>query len=372
MPPSAIDEMRTALAVHHTATSEGRWDGPDNESRLKSDADQAYYRQAYAWQDPDGDPETKAAFRFIHHEVGADGAVGAANTRACSTGIAVLNGARGGTKIPAEDRQGVYDHLAAHLKDADKEVPDLAARSWDLGPEKRSFPLREMRVSEEGRIVGYAAVFDTYAESPWGFREIIRPGAFAKSIADGEDVRCLWNHDSNFVLGRTKNGTLALREDPHGLWIDCRPPDTSFARDFVENIRRGDVDQMSFAFDPVNDNWGHTDGKFTRELLEVKLGDVSPVTYPFYPTTQVTVRAALQRVGIDEKRLLQAMERRSPEDRAVLLAACEALRTIADGINRPAGESAGSGGPGQEPHLALRRNRQRLAELQTRGWRLET
>jgi len=116
-----------AVAIHHTPTSDGPWDGPANEARAKSGESEDYYRNIFAWQDPEGDPETKAAWRFIHHEVSEDGTPGAANLRACSTGIGVLNGGRGGTTIPAADREGVYRHLAAHLADAEKEVPELTS-----------------------------------------------------------------------------------------------------------------------------------------------------------------------------------------------------------------------------------------------------
>lgn len=118
-------DAKAAISSHSTATSDESWDGPANERRLRNDGGAAYLRRAYAWQDPDGDPERKATYRFIHHEVSGDGAVGAANMRACSTGIAVLNGGRGGTTIPASDRRGVYAHLARHMRDGDRDVPEL-------------------------------------------------------------------------------------------------------------------------------------------------------------------------------------------------------------------------------------------------------
>lgn len=114
-----------AIPAHTTATSDEPWDGPTNEARLPSE--RGPLRQAHAWIDPERDPDTKAAYRFIHHEVGTEGNVDAANMTACSTGIGVLNGGRGGTTIPDEDRQGVYDHLARHLKDGGKNPPPLAS-----------------------------------------------------------------------------------------------------------------------------------------------------------------------------------------------------------------------------------------------------
>lgn len=121
-----------AIGPHDTATSEASWDGPANEQRLPSPMSVETARNAYAWIDEnrieDGEIVKNAA-RFIHHEVNADGTPGAANLIACSTGIGVLNGARGGTTIPAADRQGVWEHLAAHLRDADREPPLLQMTS---------------------------------------------------------------------------------------------------------------------------------------------------------------------------------------------------------------------------------------------------
>ena len=125
-------EARKAIGVHHTATDDGSWDGPGNVARLKADGAAAYYRGAFAWSDPDKDADTKAGYKFPHHMIGADGSVGAASTRAAIAGIAALNGARGGAAIPDEDRDGVYRHLAAHLKDADIDAPELKSAA-ELG-----------------------------------------------------------------------------------------------------------------------------------------------------------------------------------------------------------------------------------------------
>jgi HK97 family phage prohead protease len=107
-----------AIPSHSTATVDSAWDGPANEARLKSDQSYAYYSKAFAWVDDGGDKSKKGSYRFPHHEVSADGTPGAANVKACQSGIAVLNGGRGGTTIPDADKKGVYNHLAAHLKSA--------------------------------------------------------------------------------------------------------------------------------------------------------------------------------------------------------------------------------------------------------------
>jgi signal peptide peptidase SppA len=112
-----------ALNEHHTDTDDGPWDGPAEESKIPNSRGAGTFRRMYAWVDPDLDPDTKTAYKFLHHFWRSG--VGAASTKACSAGIGVLNGARGGTKIPSADRQGVYDHLAAHLRDADMEPPEF-------------------------------------------------------------------------------------------------------------------------------------------------------------------------------------------------------------------------------------------------------
>ena len=96
-------------------------------------------------------------------------------------------------------------------------------------------------------IVGYAATFNQSAEIGGYFTEVIAPGAFADAIAK-DDVRAVFNHDENLVLGRTKSGTLRLFEDAIGLRYEIDPPDTQTARDLIESMRRGDISQSSFAF----------------------------------------------------------------------------------------------------------------------------
>ena len=117
-----------AVRVHHTPTSEQSWDGPQAEAALRDDEKAAYYRKEFGWQDSEADLTNKTAYRFPHHEVNPRGKVGAANLKAASSGIGILNGARGGTTIPDKDRKAVYRHLAAHLEDAGEEPPPLTKK----------------------------------------------------------------------------------------------------------------------------------------------------------------------------------------------------------------------------------------------------
>jgi uncharacterized protein len=171
------------------------------------------------------------------------------------------------------------------------------------------------------RIVGHAAVYDQwttlYESKHWVWREVIRPGAFTRAVKKKQDVRSLFNHDANFVLGRTKSGTLTISEDDRGLLTDTTPPDTQTIRDLVlAPIERGDVSGMSFAFviragkkakltekdgmRILEDGGQRITERFEgetmieeREILDLDLLDISPVTYPAYDGTDVAMRSVL-------------------------------------------------------------------------------
>jgi HK97 family phage prohead protease len=161
----------------------------------------------------------------------------------------------------------------------------------------------EVEVREhEGKVTinGHAAVFDKYSDDLGGFIERVRPTAFTKTIKES-DVRALYNHDDNMVLGRSSTGTLRLSIDDSGLYYEIDPPNTTYARDLMAVMERGDVDRSSFAFINIQDDWSMSERDYpTRDLLEVKLIDVSPVTYPAYPDADsglVTGRTALQEIA---------------------------------------------------------------------------
>jgi HK97 family phage prohead protease len=166
--------------------------------------------------------------------------------------------------------------------------------------ERRVFDVAELRLTSEEdmrTIRGYAAVFDSMSQPIYGFREVIRKGAFRKTLRES-DIRALWNHDPNFVLGRKSARTLRLDEDEKGLLTRIFPPSTTWASDLMMSIERGDVSQMSFGFQMVKDQWLQPgqDGLPVRELLEVRLFDVSPVTFPAYQQTEVHVRSLMDSV----------------------------------------------------------------------------
>lgn len=165
--------------------------------------------------------------------------------------------------------------------------------------ERRAFPTAlEIRADDAGepaQFSGHAALFGVMSEELWGFREVIAPGAFKRTLKNKADVRFLINHDPSLVLARTKSKTLTLSEDERGLLSEAELPDTSYANDLVISMKRGDIDQMSFGFQVVKDEWSTLpDGSQLRTVREAKLFDVSVVTFPAYKETDAQLRSSQQ------------------------------------------------------------------------------
>jgi HK97 family phage prohead protease len=155
-----------------------------------------------------------------------------------------------------------------------------------------AYPVEIRAGADRPNLSGYAAVFGEITEIAGLFKEQIAPGAFAEAVTR-DDVRSLFNHDSNYVLGRTTAGTLRLVEDDKGLRYDVDPPDTTWARDLMVSVQRGDVSQSSFAFEVTEESWdyGQKGDMPIRTISNVRLYDVSPVTYPAYASTSVSARS---------------------------------------------------------------------------------
>ena len=160
--------------------------------------------------------------------------------------------------------------------------------------------VRQSGNGEEFTLTGHAAVFNRWSEDLFTFagtfRERIAPGAFTSVLDSKPDVRLLFNHDG-LALARTKSGTLELSEDAEGLKVWARLAPTSAASDLRMAMQRGDVDQMSFAFTIAEDEWheDHDSEEIERTILRVdELFDVSVVTFPAYPDTDVTMRELRQ------------------------------------------------------------------------------
>ena len=152
---------------------------------------------------------------------------------------------------------------------------------------ERRFTAQPLQADDDTKIRGYAAVFNSPSED-MGFIEYIDPHAFDNALND--DVRGLVNHDPNQLLGRTTSGTMRLTVDAKGLKYEIDPPDTQTARDLITLMKRGDINQSSFGFYCLDDKWELRDGKQTRTIMEAKLTDCSPVTYPAYAATTSEAR----------------------------------------------------------------------------------
>lgn len=185
----------------------------------------------------------------------------------------------------------------------------------------RHFEIGELRTSDEDRkISGYAAVFEKLSENlGFNVREKIKKGAFANSVSGG-DVRAFWSHDTAQVLGRTRNGSLKLFEDDHGLGFELNLPDTQLGRDAFTVIKRGDVTGMSFGFEVKADQWerGKDGAPHIRTLLDVELFEVSPTAFPAYPQTNVGVRSLEDVIKKQEEVWEQELAKAKDEDPRVI------------------------------------------------------
>lgn len=251
----------------------------------------------------------------------------------------------------------------------------IRASMTTMGPERRYVPMDRVEVrdaNDDGSIPfeGHAAVFNVrtwIGPKKWGFWEQIREGAFTKAIAEN-DVRMLKNHDVNFDLARstiTKGpGMLRLSEDDTGLRDIANWIPTSYAKDLAISVRSGVITQQSFGFLPVKEEWSTDDatGEETRTLIEVSLFDVSPVTFPAYPETDASMRAAqmgllLESAGMtdgDTSLLVRALRTGTltPDIAPTIRAAAEALGDLARRLE-PTGEAT-RGGDELTPELKER------------------
>lgn len=200
----------------------------------------------------------------------------------------------------------------------------------------------EQRAEGGHRFRGHAAVFNSrtwIGARDWGFWEQIAPSAFNKTIAEA-DVRFLVNHDPNLLLARNKSGTLRLSVDEVGLVADADMAPVSYADDVAVLLARGDLSQMSFAFEPIT--WAYEvarDGKDMFTITEARLADVSVVTYPAYEDTDAGLRShafgvLARSLGADPAELLALIADADQIDLA-------AFRTATEDDPRPPAETTG-------------------------------
>jgi HK97 family phage prohead protease len=163
----------------------------------------------------------------------------------------------------------------------------------------------ELRAEGDGRTFsGYASVFNE-PSLPLPFTEIVKPGAFKRSLQSRNRMMLLWNHDTSNPLASTRNGSLVLTEDAKGLFVTATLPNTTLGNDIAELVRSGVIDAMSFGFSVRKDSWSQ-DGN-TRYLEDVSLAEVSLVSTPAYEQTSGTVSVRSEVRDIDADQLANAM-----------------------------------------------------------------
>jgi len=160
-------DLKAAIPSHLTATAEDAWDGTLMRTRIKGGA--GILRNAHAWYDTEGDPESKSSYKFLHHHIGRNGKVGAANVRALTSAISSLNNRNGA--IPETDRRGVYNHLARHLKESGRKPSEL--RSADLPDNSKPYPnFHACRVREPDEFDRFRTGSETIDEGTFEGRTI--------------------------------------------------------------------------------------------------------------------------------------------------------------------------------------------------------
>lgn len=306
-----VQEMG-AVTSHHTATTDGPWDAAANETRLDGPLTVDKAKAAYAWYDggavADGELP-KSAAKFLHHEISADGSVGAANLAACSATIGALHGARGGASIPDADRRGVYDHVAAHLRDAGQEPEPFRAlhavaasgelwrppAAWFSDPQL-SLPT-PITVTDDGRIYGHAA--------QWGSCHIGQEGVCVQPPHEDEhpyyrtgEVMCA--DGSRVAVGQITVGTghaplhygaspaaehydntgaavadVAVGNDAHGIWV------AGAVRPGVDPLK---VYELQAA--------GQVSGDWRRIGGQLRLVGLLAVNVPGFPVPKMRARVA--------------------------------------------------------------------------------
>jgi uncharacterized protein len=172
----------------------------------------------------------------------------------------------------------------------------------------------EIRSAEGGKITGYAAIFNVRSADLGGFYEVIAPGAFDRALRE-DDIVAVIDHDLSKLLGRKSNGTLRLFSDARGLGVEIDPANTSYARDLMELVKRGDVSGFSFRFRP------HPGGATTdltssppiRTLTSVEVKEVSVLTGhspAFKEANSVQIRSLLSEANTEIMRINSHMARR--------------------------------------------------------------
>ena len=193
----------------------------------------------------------------------------------------------------------------------------------------------------EGNRLALRIPYNKRSETIFGFTEIITPTAFTKSLQQrGSDVLALWNHNTDYPLGRMSGSTLEIKNTDVALeavvTLDRR---IQWHDNAYRSVERGDVQGTSFGFETVRDNWlTEEDGAITRELVEVKLFELSPTPFPAYPDSEAESRSARAvfdvasvRAGCDLSALAAALIR--AEEGRIVEADAPEVRSLLERLN---------------------------------------
>lgn len=157
----------------------------------------------------------------------------------------------------------------------------------------KEFEIRSAILStdeENQKLVGYAVKWNSPSQVLYcDFVESFAPNAFSESLASGEDVRALFEHDYTKLLGRTSAGTLKLEEDSIGLRFELTPPDTTTGKDLLVSVARGDITGMSFGFRATQESWNFDLEPVQRSVTKADLFEVTVTSIPAYPESSVEI-----------------------------------------------------------------------------------
>lgn len=159
----------------------------------------------------------------------------------------------------------------------------------DRGFERRMLGEVRVDLTLDNKIRGMAIAFNSQSLDLGGFTEFIAPEAVDRTLRDALDVRALVDHDSSKIIGRTRAGTLLLQKQRGGLQVEIDPPNTSYAKDVIESVSRGDISGMSFGFRTLADEWNFEGAEPVRTITDMIISEVSIVSFPAYPATDVQV-----------------------------------------------------------------------------------
>lgn len=272
-----------------TASEIRAWDGPAAMAKCSaSDSPASCFRAICAARVSANPADAQSGWALPHH----DTAGGPANPGGVSSALGRLNQTQG------IDRAAARRHLERHQGEASRPTDDIEIRVANVG----DWEIRHSgRKDEAFTVRGYPAVYNALSHDLGGFREKIDHGAFDEVLATDPDVHFLWDHDTKYVGARTRNGTLSLRSDDNGLFIDAQVGNYSWAKDLRTALERGDISQGSFAFNvgEGGDEWDvdEESEKVTRTIRNVAgLYDVTVTAQGAYPQTSLAAVRSLAAV----------------------------------------------------------------------------